>query len=176
MDATALNALKDAIPDYARDVRVNLGNVLAENGSPGLTDKQAWATAIACAFATGSTRLVDGLVTAAGARLEPVDLEGARSAAAIMAMNNVYYRTMHLLGDAEVSGIPAGLRMQVISKPPVSKLDFELMSFAVSAIGGCEDCLKAHAKVLKHGGVSAQALHSAIRLASVLKAAGAALP
>jgi alkyl hydroperoxide reductase subunit D len=65
--------------------------------------------------------------------------------------------------------------MQVVAKPPVPKLDFELMSFAVSAIGGCEDCLKAHAKVLRSGGLAAQGLHSAIRLASVVKAAGAVL-
>ena len=57
----------------------------------------------------------------------------ARGAAAVMAMNNVYYRFVHLASNPEYATLPAKLRMNFIGSPGIEKDDFELFSLAVSA-------------------------------------------
>ena len=105
--------------------------------------------------------------------------EAARAAAAIMAMNNVYYRSKHLLHDAGVSGyddIPAKLRMQVIgTSGGVAKADFEFWCFAVSAVNGCGQCLASHEHVLREAGVSRDQINDALRIASVVHAVAVTL-
>ena len=166
-----LDALKDSLPDFARDIRVNLGNVLTEEGAPGLTLRQIQGTALACAYATGSIKLREALESEFAASLPAEDVTAAKSAAVIMGMNNVYYRFLHLVEDETLQGLPAKLRMQVIGKPGTDKLTFELYCLAVSAIGGCGNCMKSHAQELKKSGVSPEGIQSAARIAAVINAA-----
>jgi alkyl hydroperoxide reductase subunit D len=88
-----------------------------------------------------------------------------------MAMNNVYYRAKHLIGDETYATMPARLRMQIIGSPGVDKADFELWCLAVSAITGCGTCLESHEKVLRTAGVTREVVHEAIRIAAVVHAA-----
>ena len=99
----------------------------------------------------------------------------AKAAATIMAMNNVYYRFVHLVGDAEYGRLPANLRMQGLASHGIDKIDFELMSLAVSAINGCGMCMESHTKVLEKHGVSKVAIQSSIRIAAVVNATAQAL-
>ena len=46
----SLDTIRDALPDYARDLKLNLGTVLTTAGAPGLTEKQIWAVAVASAI------------------------------------------------------------------------------------------------------------------------------
>src|SRR5699024_7456446 len=94
----------------------------------------------------------------------------ARSAAAIMGMNNIYYRFVHLASNKEYGSMPAGLRMSVIGRPGIDKADFELMSLAVSAVNGCGLCIDNHEKVHKQAGVSKEVVQHAVRIASVMHA------
>src|ERR1044072_3012792 len=137
----ALDTLKSALPDYAKDLKLNLGSVI---GNSELPQQQLWGTVLACAIASRSPRVLS--------ELEPEAYTAAKSAAAIMAMNNVYYRTRHLLSDPEYGNLRAGLRMNVIGNPGVDKTDFELWSLAVSAINGCGMCLDSHEQVLRKAG------------------------
>ena len=73
--------------------------------------------------------------------LSPEALNAAKSAAAIMGMNNIYYRFLHLVEDGEYSTMPARLRMNIIANPGVDKVDFELWCTTVSAVNGCGMCL-----------------------------------
>lgn len=167
----ALNSVIDQIPDFGRDIRLNLENVLTEEGAPGLTAAQIDGTALACAFSLGTASLVAVL----SEKVTPEVLEASKSAATIMAMNNVYYRAQHLMEDEELKKLPAKLRMTVIGKPGIPKVDFELMSFAVSALAGCGQCLTSHLHELRKAGVSNEGAQSALRIASVLAAADRAL-
>ena len=88
-----------------------------------------------------------------------------------MAMNNVYYRFLHLSSDKQFSKLPAGLRMNAMANPGVDKADFELFSLAVSALNGCGMCIDSHVQTLLKHDVSAQAIQSSIKLAAVLNAA-----
>ena len=87
-----------------------------------------------------------------------------------MAMNNVYYRFVHLASNKEYGTLPAKLRMNVIGNPGIDKADFELFSLAVSAMNGCGMCIDSHEKVLKQHGVSADVIQAGARIASVIKA------
>ena len=170
-----IEAIRDALPDYARDLRLNLGSVLTTQGAPGLTARQIWGTALASALASRNATLITAIEHAARAELDAAQIDGAKAAAAIMAMNNIYYRFLHLTGDADYQTMPARLRMNVIGNPGIDKLDFELYSLAVSAINGCGLCIEAHEKQLRKHEVSREAIQSAIRIAAVVHAVAVTL-
>ncbi|MFJ4676332.1 MULTISPECIES: alkyl hydroperoxide reductase [unclassified Kitasatospora] len=168
----ALDELKAALPDYAKDLKLNLGSVIGNSDLPG---QQLWGTVLACAMATRSASVLRELEPEARANLKPEAYEAAKGAAAIMAMNNVYYRTLHLLSDKEYGTMRAGLRMNIIGNPGVDKVDFELWSFAVSAINGCGQCLDSHEGVLRKAGVDREVIQAAIRIAATVQAVAAVL-
>jgi alkyl hydroperoxide reductase subunit D len=170
-----LNEIKSSIPDYAKDLRLNLDSVLAETGAPSLSQKQIGLVALASAIAARHAPLVAAIGAEAAKHASAQELDGARGAAAIMAMNNVYYRFTHLVSEPEYQTLRAGLRMNAMANPGCDKLDFELCSIAVSAINGCGQCMDSHEKTLKKHGVSAQAIQSAVRIAAVVHAVAVAL-
>lgn len=170
-----LAELREQIPDFGRDIRLNLESVLSTAGSPGLTEKQIWSTALSVAFALENDALIGMVLTDGKSSLDDATVTAAKSAATIMAMNNVYYRTQHLLDDSELKKLPARLRMNVIGKPGIEKVDFELMSFAISALAGCGQCLHAHLNELRKASVSDEGIQSSIKIASVFQAAARAL-
>src|ERR1700689_3415924 len=107
--STTLELIRDSIPDYARDLKLNLGSVLTEAGAPGLNERQIWAVALGSAIAPGNVAFTRAIESAAGEHLDAAHLQAARAAAAIMGMNNIYYRFLHLVEDAEYQSLPARL-------------------------------------------------------------------
>ncbi|QCI79123.1 alkyl hydroperoxide reductase [Hankyongella ginsenosidimutans] len=162
-----LDALIAALPDYAKDLRLNLSSLLAEDI---LTDQRKYGLLVACAHATGYRPLIVAAEAEASAKLDAAAMTAAKTAAAIMAMNNVYYRFVHLASNKEYGKLPAKLRMNAISRPGIDKSDFELMSLAVSAINGCGLCIDSHEQVLRQHGVSIEVIQTAARLAAVVNA------
>ena len=165
-----LETIQAGLPDYAKDLRLNLDSVLSESGAPGLSAKQVAIIALASAIASRYEPLTQAIAEQASAVLSPAEADGARAAAAIMAMNNIYYRFTHLVEDAEYQTLRAGLRMNVMANPGCGKVDFELASLAVSAINGCGKCVDSHEKTLRKHELSAQAIQSAVRIAAVIHA------
>lgn len=165
-----LDAIRDAIPDYARDLKLNLGSVLTTSGAPGLSEKQIWAVALASAIASRNGELTRNIEALAAAHLDAAYINGARAAAAIMGMNNVYYRFLHLVEDQEYSQLPARLRMNIIGNPGIEKVDFELLSLAVSAINGCGTCVASHERQLRKHEFTREAVQSAVRIAATVHA------
>jgi alkyl hydroperoxide reductase subunit D len=170
-----IEQLKEKIPDFGKDIRLNLDTVLTPEGAPGLERIQLAGVALACAYSIGSSALTQAVSTEFSEVATPEVVEAAKAAATIMAMNNVYYRSVHLAEDAELSKLPARLRMNVIGKPGIPKADFELMSLAVSAINGCGMCIKAHVAEIRKAGISNEGIQSAIRIGAVLNAVRQAL-
>lgn len=171
----SLDALKEAIPDYARDLRLNLGSVLTSQGSPGLTEQQIWAVAVASAIASRNVEFTRRIEALAREKLDEQQLTGARAAAAIMSMNNVYYRFLHLVEDPEYQSLPARLRMNVIASPGIDRNDFELLSLAVSAINACGLCITSHERKLREHGITRETIQSAVRIASTIHAVAVVL-
>ncbi|GAA2050303.1 alkyl hydroperoxide reductase [Streptomyces carpaticus] len=168
----ALDDLKASVPAYAKDLKLNLGSVI---GNSPLPEQQLWGTVLACAIASRSPIVLRELEPEARKHLSDEAYTAAKSAAAIMAMNNVFYRTRHLLSDPEYGTLRAGLRMNVIGNPGVEKTDFELWSLAVSAINGCGQCLDSHEQVLRKAGVDRETIQEAFKIAAVVQAVGTTL-
>ena len=162
-----LESVRAALPDYARDLKLNLSNVLTATT---LTPQQLWGTAVASAIAARNSTLRDAVLAEAASHLSPAALAAAKAAAAIMGMNNIYYRFTHLVGKPDYRTLPARLRMNVIGNPGVDRVDFELWSLAVSAINGCGMCLDSHEAELKKAGVPTQQIQAALRIAAVVNA------
>jgi len=175
MDNTTLDLIRDAIPDYARDLKLNLGSVLTTAGAPGLNEPQIWAVALASAIASRNLAFTRGIEAAAGEHLDAAHLQAARAAAAIMGMNNIYYRFLHLVEDAEYQSMPARLRMNILADPGIDKLDFELLSLAVSAVNGCGLCISSHEKKLRQHGFTREMIQSAVRIAATVHAVAGVL-
>ncbi len=164
----SLDALRETLPAYAKDLSLNLSTLAGETL---LTDQQKWGCFVASAHAVGVPAVVKAVeAAAAGAGFSEEAKTGAKAAAAIMGMNNVYYRSLHLMQNSEYRTLPARLRMNIIANPGVDKIDFELWSVAVSAINGCGMCLDAHEAELKKHGMPNTAIQAAIRIASVVNA------
>ena len=165
----SLDALREQLPAYAKDLSLNLSSLEAETL---LNDQQKWGTFVASAYAVGSgavIKAVNAAATAAG--LSEEAHTAAKGAAAIMGMNNVYYRSLHIMHNgAEYRTLPARLRMTIIGNPGVDKIDFELWCTAVSAINGCGMCIDAHEEELKKHGVPVTAIQAVIRIGSVINA------
>jgi lipoyl-dependent peroxiredoxin subunit D len=168
----SLDALRDALPDYAKDIKLNLGSLASEAL---LTDQQKWGTFLASAYAVGVPAVVKALEAETEGKLSPEAKNAAKAAAAIMGMNNVYYRTIHLLKNEEYRTLRAGLRMNIIANPGVDKTDFELWALAVSAVNGCGMCLDSHEEELRKRGVQNTHIQAAFRIAAVVNAASAVL-
>lgn len=161
-------AVPESFPDYAKDTKINAVNVLTPEGAPGLSQEEIDGVALASAYASRSAGTVRWALSRSA--LSPERATAAKAAASIMAMNNVYYRFLHLVEDAEYKTLPARLRMTVIGNPGVGKKEFELYALAVSAINGCGFCVASHAQKLAGTGLSKEAVQSAVRVASVVAA------
>ncbi len=169
----SIEAIKTRLPEYAKDLKLNLGTLATAAGS--LTEQQLWGTLLASALATKSRAIIADVAAEAREHLDAAAQTAVRSAAAIMAMNNIYYRSIHLIGDPQYRQMPARLRMNVIANPGVAKVDFELWALAVSAINGCGMCLESHEKALVQGGMEREAIQQALRVAAVINAVAATL-
>ncbi|MFB3910105.1 MAG: carboxymuconolactone decarboxylase family protein [Candidatus Eisenbacteria bacterium] len=160
-----LESLKASIPEYAKDLRFNLGTIAS---SAQLTEQQIWGAALASALASRQPDVIRAIAAEAERRMSPGAFAAAKGAAAIMGMNNVYYRFTHLTTDGDYGSIPARLRMQLIARPGVDPPDFDLWSFAASAVNGCGACMDSHARdVLAKGGTKAMVQETA-RIASIV--------
>lgn len=168
----SIEAIKNAIPDYAKDIKLNISSLVNEES---LTAQQFWGTMVSCALAGGNESVITNIVAEASQHLSAEAMNAAKSAAAIMAMNNVYYKFVGMSANPEYKTMPAKLRMNVIGNPGVDKGDFELWSLAVSAMNGCKYCVDAHEAQLKAHGLGSSHIQTAVRIASVVTAASAVL-
>ncbi len=168
----SIDALKSAIGDFAKDVRLNLGSMSSDES---LTDQQKYGLFVACGIASRNKTVASALIAEAGDKLSPEAMTAAKAAASIMAMNNIYYRFTHLVSNEQYRTLPAKLRMNVIGKPGVDKVDFELWSLAVSAMNGCGMCMDSHEAILKKAGVTAEQVQTAVRFAAIIQSAAVAV-
>ncbi|HJK94350.1 MAG TPA: carboxymuconolactone decarboxylase family protein [Polyangiaceae bacterium LLY-WYZ-15_(1-7)] len=172
----AIEELRQRLPDHSKDIKLNLQSVLTQSKLP---LARLWGTAVACAIATRNAEVRDAVIAdAQEAGLAEDVLDDARAAASLMGMNNVYYRFRHFMEDvegADYGTMPARLRMNRIARPKGEKVDFELFCLAVSAINGCEMCVRSHEAVVVKGEVPREEVHDAVRLAATLQAAAIAL-
>jgi len=169
----SLDALIDSLPPSAKDLKLNYSSLVRNNTE--LSVQQLWGAVVVCALATRSVTLTAAVLAAAPEHLSAQALEAAKTVAAIMGMNNIWYRFHHLSSNPRYAEMPARLRMSGLRGHGVEEVDAELWALAVSAINGCGKCVDAHEKVVREKGASEELIAAVIRIASVIHAIGAVL-
>jgi len=163
--------LKAALPEYAKDLKLNLGSITR---STVLNQEQLWGTLLAGAATTRNTQVLAEIGAEAADILSAEAYQAALGAAAIMGMNNVFYRGRGFL-EGQYDDLRPGLRMNIIGNPGVDKANFELWSFAVSSINGCSHCMVAHEHALREAGVSREVVLEALKAAAIVSGVAQAL-
>ncbi|MES2756202.1 MAG: carboxymuconolactone decarboxylase family protein [Pseudomonadota bacterium] len=162
-----LNSIKELIPDYAKDIRLNIDGTIARSSLEG---SDAVGVALAAAFAAKSRKIID-IISASGA-LSEAEKNAAMTAAALMGMNNAWYPYVDMTEDADLKSQPAQLRMNAYAtNGGVDKRRFEMYALSASIIGKCHFCIKSHFDLLKKEGMSSAQLRDVGRIAAVVNAA-----
>jgi lipoyl-dependent peroxiredoxin subunit D len=169
----SIDTLIDGLPNYAKDPKLNYSTLVRQNSE--LTPQQLWGTVVASAIAVRNDELTEAVLAEAAKHLAPQALDAAKAAAAVMGMNNIYYRFLHLTSNEKYGTLPARLRMNVMRTHGVDHVDFELWALAVSAINGCGKCVDSHEKVVREKNVSEETVLAIVRIASILHAIGSVL-
>ncbi len=160
----SLDALRESLPAYAKDLSLNLSSLAGETL---LNEQQKWGCFLASAYAAGQADVIRALEDAP---LSPEARTAAKAAAALMAMNNVYYRALHLMQNPEYRALPSRLRMNFMANPGVERVDFELWCTVVSAINGCGACLDSHEAELRQRGMINTHVQAGLRIGAVVNA------
>lgn len=161
--STWVEQIKSALPEYAKDTKLNLDSVINRST---LDINEAECIALAAAVATGNGKIVGLLM---GSIEDQVEVNAALTAASLMAMNNVWYPYIEMAEDANLTGLPAQLRMNAITSHGGStKARFEAYSLAASIVGKCHFCVKAHYETLKKEGYTVEQLRDIGRIAAVI--------
>lgn len=157
-----VDQIKEALPEYAKDIKLNFDSVINRST---LDVGVASACALAAAVATGNGKLVSFIQSGVE---DTKERDAALTAAALMAMNNVWYPYVEMASDERLTGLPAQLRMNAISSHGgTTKANFEAYSLAASIVGKCHFCVKAHYETLKQEGLTVEQLRDIGRIASV---------
>lgn len=164
--------IKNDLPAYAYDLKNNLDNIFMEGGCPGLSPKQIAVVAVATALSTPAPKLIAVALNFAKPLLSEKELDGAKTAHAIMSMTNVYYRFLHVCDNKEYKRMPPKLEMKAETTPGISKIDFHLASIGVSSINFCKACIDYHELAARRMGINAEGIQSVVRIAAVMNAVG----
>lgn len=158
-----VDQLKEGMPEYAKDAKLNLDAVIKRST---LSAEEAEACALAAVFASGNTKLWTWIHSQIANRVEA---DAALTAGSIMSQNNTWYPFVEMADDEQLKGLPAGLRMNAIaSHGGTTKARFEAYSLAASIVGKCHFCVKAHYETLKKEGYTVEQLRDIGRIAAVM--------
>ncbi len=166
----SLSLLAEGQHKYIRDLRMNAKAVLE---SEHLTFKETSLLALCIAANNTNDILLNtykNIASEQGATSE--EIAETIAVASLLSVNNVFYRFRHFIGKEYYNTAPARLRMNIMMSPILGKEFFELLSLAVSAVNGCEMCVKSHEASVMAAGSSENRVWDAIRIAAVVTGLG----
>lgn len=164
----SLEKLSTTDSRYLRDLKLNVSGVLK---SKNLTPKEAALLALSTAVNEKNDVLIKAFEEMAKKQeATEEEISETHACASLLSLNNVFYRFRHFMnGNEFYNNTPAGVRMSIMMNPAMGKELFELMSLVVSALNGCEQCVRSHEHSVKEQGSSEAKIYDAIRLGSVIK-------
>lgn len=158
-----VDELKAAMPEYAKDTKLNLDSVVNRSTLP---LEEAYGCALAAAMSTGNGKLVTFISSSFE---NQVERDAAMTASSLMTMTNTWYPFVEMAEDPNLAGLPPQLRMNAISTHGgTTKGRFEAYSLAASIVGKCHFCVKAHYDTLRKEGYTVEQLRDIGRIASVM--------
>lgn len=155
---------------YIKDLKLNFKTALQiDSDQDGLNQKEAYLIGLAIAV-NNKNQALTHYFTERSREIEASESEIAESVAcaSLLSANNVLYRFRHFVESDGYQNIPARIRMNIMANPILGKELFELISLAVSAVNGCEACVRSHEQSVKNLGSGEKRIFSAIRIASVV--------
>jgi alkyl hydroperoxide reductase subunit D len=159
-----LQAIKDRLPEYAKDIKLNLDGTIARSS---LAPEDALGVALAAAFAAKSPPLIDAFKAA----IPGAEGHAALTAAALMAMNNTWYPYVEMAANEDLKTQRPELRMNAYATSGgVAKAKFEAYALAASIVGKCHFCIQSHYALLVKEGWTTQQLRDIGRIAAVVNA------
>jgi len=161
--------------EFDKDIKLNLSNILNDESTAELSKKQKLFIMVSVAYGLKNKNLVKDILADHNSVLNEQDINGAKIVATIMAMNNVYYRASHFSEDDELQKESPRLRMNMMIKHGLEKLDFEIACLAVSAVEGCQKCVSSHIAALKTIGANVKQIQTTLRIAAVINAMNTAI-
>ncbi len=159
-------SIKESLPDYAKDIRLNIDAVLLRSS---LDPALAHGCASAAAFAAGNSRLLTLIDAAIDDRKEA---DAALTAATIMAQNNVWYPYVEMVNDPALKGLPAGLRMNgIMSHGGTTKKNFDAAVNGVNDVFLIEELANSQFTLVEHlsGKSSSKQLQESNELANIIR-------
>lgn len=168
-ESKGLDQLVAGNSKYIRDLRMNLKSIYK---SKVLNEKEVALMALAMAVTLKNEALQNGYSEKARS-LDATEAEIAETVAcaSLLSANNVLYRFRHFVNKESYEQMRAGIRMNLMITPVLGKEFFELLSLAVSAINGCEMCIKSHEQSVLAAGGSEERIWDAVRIASIISSA-----
>lgn len=166
-DQPYLEVLEQVNSKQIKDLRINLKNSLETTA---LTRKEGLLIALSIAINERHAPLIrtfTELAAEQGATEE--EIAEMHACASLLATNNVVYRFKHFMqGVEEYQEQPVKVKMGIMMKPVTGKEFFELVSTAISAVNGCEMCVRSHVASLEKLGSTPTRIFDAIRLAGIV--------
>lgn len=162
----ALDLLEEGKSRYVTDLKLNFKNSFE---SDHLSKKEIGLLGVALAVNAGNRILKQFFRDNAAAEgASEAEIAEAVACASLLSANNVFYRFRHFVNKEKYNEIPARIKMNIMARPVTGKEFFELVSLAVSAVNGCEMCVKSHENSLIELGSKEERIFEAVRLAAVI--------
>lgn len=162
----ALDVLEEGKSRYVADLKLNFKNSFE---SDYLSKKEVALLGVALAVNAGNRVLKQFFrENAASEGASGAEIAEAVACASLLSANNVFYRFRHFVNKEKYNQIPARIKMNIMAKPVSGKEFFELISLAVSAVNGCEMCVKSHENSLIELGSKEERIFESVRLAAVI--------
>jgi lipoyl-dependent peroxiredoxin subunit D len=166
----AIRMLEEGESSYVRELKLNFNSALT---SEHLNAKEVALMGL-CIAANNLNQPLRSFFESLAKKEGATSQEVAESiaVASLLSANNVLYRFRHFTQKEQYAKMPARMRMQIMAKPVTGKPFFELMSLAVSAVNGCEQCVNSHEDSLIKLDVPEVKIFDAVRIASILTMVG----
>lgn len=161
-----LDLLEEGKSRYVADLKLNFKNSFE---SDHLTKKEVALLGVALSV-NANNRLLRQFFreNAATEGATEAEIAEAVACASLLSANNVFYRFRHFINKEKYNELPARIKMNIMARPVGGKEFFELMSLSVSAVNGCEMCVKSHENSLIELGSKEERIFEAVRLGAVI--------
>lgn len=166
-ESKSLDAMVEGETKYVRDLRINLRNGL---NSDNFNEKEGCLIALAVAVNERNAKLIEGFTKLAKEKeATEAEIAEVHACTSLLSVNNVFYRFRHFAEKESYNSMPARIKMNIMMNPVLGKEFFELLSLVVSAVNGCEQCVKSHeASVMNHGATE-ERIFDSIRLGAIVR-------
>lgn len=171
----AVQDLKAHLKKYAPDIKRNLDLIFSEGKTPGLGEGQVWAVALGCGHILKNNELTQYIASYATQHLTEAKIEAIKSAVTIQSLRSCYNQSVLLTENEILAAKSPDLFEEVLDSAMGQTLDFHYVMLGCACINASKKCIQMEIDTIMQNGGDLDAIHSVIRIVSVLKGTSQAL-